>query len=154
MQNGHGGIVVDSEISGGCKNIFVEDCIMSSPDLDRAIRIKSNSHRGGVIEDFFVRNIKVCEVKEAVIKINCKYEPTDGIGNFPLQVKNIYISGVTSQKLKYSFYLLGLENSDCINNIYISNSDFNGVNKKNFIKDAGNIHVSDVKINGTILNLD
>ncbi len=154
MQNGHGGIVVGSEISGGCKNIFVEDCVMSSPDLDRAIRIKTNSHRGGVIEDFFVRNIKVGEVNEAVIKINCKYEPVDGKGNFPPVVKNIYISGITSQKSRYSFYLLGLEDLNCINDIYISDSDFSGVSKAYYIKDAENVHINDVKINGAYLKIE
>jgi len=74
MQNGHGGIVIGSEISGGCRNIFVENCQMSSPELDRAVRIKTNSQRGGVVENIYIRNITVGQVSEAVIKIDCLYE--------------------------------------------------------------------------------
>jgi len=43
MIDGYGG--VGSEISGGARNIFVENCEMSSPELDRALRFKTNSHR-------------------------------------------------------------------------------------------------------------
>ena len=32
MRNGHGGVVLGSEISGGVKNVFVEDCQMDSPN--------------------------------------------------------------------------------------------------------------------------
>ena len=39
MTDGHGGVVLGSEISGGCRNIFVTDCEMDSPNLDRVIRI-------------------------------------------------------------------------------------------------------------------
>ena len=33
MKNGHGGVVIGSEISGGCKNVFAHDCVMDSPNL-------------------------------------------------------------------------------------------------------------------------
>ena len=42
MKDGHGGVVIGSEVSGGCRNIFAEDCEMDSPNLDRAIRVKTN----------------------------------------------------------------------------------------------------------------
>ena len=43
MKDGHGGVVVGSEISGGYKNLFVENCKMDSPNLERVIRIKTNN---------------------------------------------------------------------------------------------------------------
>src|SRR5690606_26578745 len=67
MRSGHGGVVIGSEISGGARNIFVENCEMSSPDLERGIRIKTNSMRGGVIENFYIRNIQIGEVKNALV---------------------------------------------------------------------------------------
>ena len=42
MKNGHGGVVIGSEISGGYRNLYVENCVMDSPQLDRVIRIKTN----------------------------------------------------------------------------------------------------------------
>jgi len=49
MKDGHGGVVIGSEIAGGYRNLFVEDCEMDSPNLERVIRIKTSSCRGGVI---------------------------------------------------------------------------------------------------------
>ena len=43
MNNGHGGVVIGSEISGGCQNVYAHDCEMDSPNLDRVLRIKTNS---------------------------------------------------------------------------------------------------------------
>ena len=47
---------------------------MDSPDLDRVVRIKTNSCRSGVIENIFCRNIEVGQCNEAVLKINLLYE--------------------------------------------------------------------------------
>ena len=41
-------MTIGSEISGHCRNVFVEDCVMDSPVLDRALRFKNNAARGGV----------------------------------------------------------------------------------------------------------
>ncbi len=151
MQNGHGGIVIGSEISGGCKNIFVENCKMNSPGLDRAIRIKTNNFRGGIIEDFYVRNIQVGQVKEAVIKINCKYESSEDQGEFLPLIRNVYISNVRSQKAYYAFLIRGIKGSDCIENIQISNCVFSGVSKPYYIENVNKIKLTQVTINGQLI---
>ena len=152
MNDGHGGIVIGSEISGGCKNIFVENCNMDSPNLDRAIRIKTNSIRGGVVENIYVRNIIIGEVKEAIIKINLLYEPDEvGERNFLPTVKNIFINNIKSKKSKYALFLDGLENSK-INNVVIEDSQFDGVEDLTILNHVENIKVNEVYINGKIFN--
>lgn len=74
MRDGHGGVVMGSEISGGCRNVFVEDCEMDSPNLDRVLRFKSNAVRGGVIENVWMRNVRVGQVRDAVLQIDFLYE--------------------------------------------------------------------------------
>jgi polygalacturonase len=96
-------------MSGGIRNVFVEDCQMDSPNLDRAIRLKSNSLRGGYLENLYVRNIRVGQVKEAVVRINLLYE--GGQGEHYPTVRNIHIEDVTSNKSGRPFYLVGLEQS-------------------------------------------
>ncbi len=147
MQDGHGGVVIGSEISGGCKNVFVENCVMDSPQLDRAIRIKSNNNRGGLIENIFVRNIKVGEVDEAVIKINCLYAPFEGEGNYPPVIRNIFISDIKSLKSKYALYLDGIDGKDCVYDINIADCDFDGVENKCHLKNVRNIKLEGVKLN-------
>ncbi len=89
MKDGHGGVVLGSEMSGGIRNIFVEDCQMDSPHLERAIRLKSNSRRGGFLENLFVRNIEVGEVSHAVLTINLEYAKERG-QDFPT-VRNVQL---------------------------------------------------------------
>ena len=106
MRDGHGGVVLGSEMSGGIQNVFVEDCKMESPHLERAIRLKSNSSRGGYLKNLYVRNIQVGQVADAVVRINLNYEKDRG-EHYPT-VENIYIDGIVSEKSKYPFYFAGL----------------------------------------------
>ena len=53
--HGHGGFVVGSEMSGGVKNIYVEDCTFLGTDV--GLRFKSTRGRGGVVENIYINNI-------------------------------------------------------------------------------------------------
>jgi polygalacturonase len=121
MKDGHGGVVLGSEMSGGIRNVFVEDCKMGSPNLVRAIRLKSNSSRGGFLENLFVRNITVDQVKEAVVRINLQYEKDRG--KFFPKVSNIHLANITSEKCKRPFYFVGLPEST-IANVIIQDCTF------------------------------
>lgn len=55
MQNGHGGIVMGSENSGGIRNIAVSNCVFNG--TDRGIRIKTNRSRGSYIRDILINNV-------------------------------------------------------------------------------------------------
>lgn len=151
MENGHGGVVIGSEISGGCRNVFAENCEMNSPELERAIRIKTNSLRGGTIENIYFRNIKVGEVKEAVVLIDCMYEIKNGEkGNHIPSIRNVFIDDVHSKKSKYALFLLGVPGEKNINDIRLSNCTFDGVKEGNSIKDVVNLSLINVKINGVL----
>jgi polygalacturonase len=152
MKDGHGGVVIGSEISGGCKNVFAEDCVMDSPNLDRAIRIKTNTIRGGIVENIFVRNIQVGEVKEAVLKINLKYEPNEiGERNFTPTVRNIYLTNIESEKSNRAFYLDGLIDSQ-IKDVYVINSNLKNVSTESILNNLDNFFTEEVYINGKLFN--
>ncbi len=147
MHNGHGGVVIGSEISGGCKNIFVENCRMNSSELDRGIRIKTNTNRGGIIEDVYIRNIEIGQVGEAAIKINCIYDTKEGTGNFLPTVRNINITDLTCEMADRAIYFRGVPDENCIYDVNISNSTFKSVKKENLIKDVKDLKLDDVIIN-------
>ena len=154
MHDGHGGVVMGSEISGGCMNIFVEDCLMDSPNLERAIRIKTNSFRGGIIENIFIRNITIGEVEEAVLKINCIYEMKDGEkGDHPPLVRKIFLDNIRSEKSKYAIYFQGIDMQNVIHDVIINNCYFNGVEKGNFIEFADFPILHRVYINDRLIKL-
>ena len=152
MRKGHGGVSMGSEISGGCKNIFVENCQMSSPELDRAILIKTNNSRGGITDGVYVRNVVVGEVKDAILSINCSYHiSTEGEGKFLPQIKNVYLTNVTSKKSDFAIWLDGIKGEKCVDNINIENCIFTGVAQKNEIKNIGKVVMKNVIINGEII---
>ncbi len=74
MADGHGGVTLGSEISGGVRNVFVERCKMDSPNLNTAIRFKNNAARGGRLENIHVRDVTVGQVGHAAITIDYNYE--------------------------------------------------------------------------------
>ena len=133
MKNGHGGVVIGSEISGGAKNIFAHDCVMDSPNLDRVLRIKTNSCRGGIIENIYVKDIKVGQCGESVLKINLDYDHNEICcrGNFPT-VRNVLMENVTCQKSKYGVQIIGLDDETLVYDIDVRNCRFNGVQQGNF----------------------
>ncbi|TDO99238.1 glycoside hydrolase family 28 protein [Flavobacterium sp. 245] len=95
MIDGHGGVVMGSEITAGVNNVYVENCVMDSPELDRAIRIKTNSKRGGTTEDIYVRNIEVGTVKECVLRVTMFYDIYGSqVGNYIPTIKNISLENV------------------------------------------------------------
>ncbi len=152
MKDGHGGVVIGSEISGGYRNLFVENCKMDSPNLDRVIRIKTSNCRGGVIENVFVRNIEVGECREAVLKINLLYESNEICDrSFPPVVRNVHLENVSSQKSRYGVLISGLTESINVSNISVYNSRFENVARGNQIKGAENVRLTDLYINGKLV---
>jgi polygalacturonase len=146
MRDGHGAVVMGSEISGSVRNVFAEDCIMDSPNLDRIIRIKTNSIRGGVIENIFVRNLNVGRVRQAILHIDFDYEEGDA-GEFTPLVRNIHLDNITSQSSDRAIFINAYERSP-VTGIYINNCTFNGVEKENLINFVEDLVLKNVSLNG------
>lgn len=127
MKDGHGGVVIGSEISGGARNIFAEDCIMDSPNLDRGLRIKTNSRRGGVVENIYMRNVVMPQVKEAALKINYHYQEGDQ-GKFPPTVRNVFMTNVHCKKSNHPWLIRGYEHNK-IQNVILKGCTFDNTDK-------------------------
>lgn len=148
MIDGHGGVVIGSEISAGVNNVFVENCVMDSPNLDRAIRIKTNSRRGGIIENVFVRNLEVGTVKECVLKLNMFYNVYGSqTGNFIPVIRNINLENVNVKNGgKYSIWAEGYKQSP-VENITLKNVKIQKVDSIYLLKNVKNINFINTYIN-------
>ena len=127
-----------------------EDCIMDSPNLDRALRIKTNSVRGGFVENVYMRNVKIGQVGDAVLRINFHYGEGDA-GQFQPRVRNINMENVTSQKSKYGLLIQAYPHAPVIG-IHLKNCSFGNVSKPNVLEGARDIQFDNVKINDETLN--
>lgn len=152
MKEGHGGVVVGSEMSGGVRNVFAERCTMDSPNLDRALRIKTNSVRGGFVENVFMRDIEVGEVAHAVIKINFFYEEGDA-GPYPPLVRNIRVSNLKSGKSPYALWIKAYKHSPA-SDIVLENCEFNNVVNPDVMENVRNLQMTNVRINGNIVTFE
>ncbi|PIF70976.1 glycoside hydrolase family 28 protein [Flavobacterium sp. 2] len=153
MIDGHGGVVIGSEISAGVNNVFVENCNMDSPNLDRAIRIKTNSKRGGVIEDVYVRNLEVGTVKECVLKLNMFYNVYGSqTGNFIPTIRNISLENVNVKNGgKYSVWAEGYKESP-VENVTLKNVKIQKVDSIYKLKNVKNIKFINTYINERKVN--
>jgi polygalacturonase len=150
MRDGHGGVVIGSEISGGARNIFAERCRMDSPRLDRVLRFKSNAERGGVIEHVAMRDVTVGEVAEAVIAADFYYEEGD-TGAFTPVLRDVDVRNVTSRRSKYAFLLKGYQRAP-VSNIRITDCVFDGVESPDVLQGVRNLVLSNVRVNGRVRN--
>jgi unsaturated rhamnogalacturonyl hydrolase len=144
MKDGHGGVVVGSEISGGCRNVFAENCTMDSPNLDRALRLKTNASRGGTIESIFMRKVTVGHVGEAVLTIDLLYEEGPK-GDFPPTVRNISIEQVTSSASPRVMYIRGFPGAT-IDGIKFTDCTFKGITTTEVLEGAGTVTLKNVTI--------
>lgn len=124
MRAGHGGVTIGSEASGGVRDVFVERCAMSSPQLERGIRVKTNAVRGGTIENLFVRDVEIGETG-SVLDVDMQYEE-GGAGAFTPVVRNLRLERVRVQKARRAFSLVGLESSP-VEGVSVRDSVFRGI---------------------------
>lgn len=154
MEDGHGGVVIGSEISGGCENVYAENCVMDSPHLERILRIKTNNCRGGQVQNINMRNVVVGQCKEAVVKINLDYERKEiCYRGFEPVVNNVNVENVTCQKSDYGVLIIGRDSLENVYDINIKNCKFDGVVKEP-VKITGktrNVKFDNLVINGSLV---
>ena len=154
MEDGHGGVVIGSEISGGCENVYAENCVMDSPHLERILRIKTNNCRGGQVQNINIRNVVVGQCKEAVVKINLDYERKEiCYRGFEPIVNNVNVENVTCQKSDYGVLIIGRDSLENVYDINIKNCKFDGVVKEP-VKITGktrNVKFDNLVINGSLV---
>ncbi len=113
--DGHGAIVLGSEMSGGVKNITVGQCVFKN--TDRGLRIKSRRGRGkdGIIDGVCFENIKMIAVKTPLV-INMYYfcDP-DGKSDFVwTHDKNIPVDDGTPYMGRFTFRDIECIDCECM----------------------------------------
>jgi len=147
MKDGHGGVTVGSEISGGVRWVFAERCGMDSPNLERALRFKNNAARGGVLEHIYMRDVTVGQVADAVLSIDFHYEE-GARGSFVPVVRHVELRNVTSRKSGYGIFVRALERST-IEDVRLVDCRFDGVTKGNVAEGVRDLTLENVFINGS-----
>lgn len=151
VYSGHGGVVIGSEMSGGAKEIFIENCTFIG--TDKGLRFKSTRGRGGIVENIYARNIYMKNIEHEAIFFDMFYFvkfATDGIRDQSPQVnegtpifRNMVFENITCNGAKTAVFIRGLSEMN-IQNISINNSTLvadTGVE----LTDASNIKFNNVQ---------
>ena len=146
MRDGHGGVTIGSEISGHVRHVYAERNKMDSPQLERALRLKNNAMRGGVLEHIYMRDVEVGQVADAVLQVDFLYEEGAN-GNFPPVVRDVELRRVTSRKSNYGLYLRGYEKGT-IEDVRVIDCTFDGVAKPDVVEHVTGLVRQNVTVNG------
>lgn len=131
----HGGFVIGSEMSGGARNIWVDNCTFIGTDI--GLRFKTTRGRGGIVENIFIKNIAMKDIIGEAILFDMYYAAQDPI---PLagekreppkvetrpvteetpQFRNIYINGVVANGAEKGIFVRGLPEMN-VKNIVLEN---------------------------------
>jgi hypothetical protein len=143
---GHGGVTVGSEMSGGVREVYARDLRLSSPDLDTALRFKTNSVRGGFIHDVHARDITIGTVAQAVITIDFYYEEGPGHGFNP-DVTGITAENLTVAEAGRALNLRGYPDNP-VGAIHLTNVDFQRTASPSIVENVSGLVLTNVYENG------
>ncbi|HYP53643.1 MAG TPA: glycosyl hydrolase family 28 protein, partial [Pyrinomonadaceae bacterium] len=150
MKDGHGGVTVGSEISGGVRNVFAEDCQLDSPNLDHALRVKNNAMRGGLLENLYFRNITVGQVAHAVITIDFNYEEGAKGAHTPV-VRNFFVENLRSGRSKHALDVQGFESAP-IYGLKLKDCTFDNVERASIVANLKDSALENVRVNGRVVD--
>lgn len=90
-------VVIGSEMSGGIRNIIIEDCDYAGY-CKRGIYVKTNPDRGGFIDGIYVRNCVFDEVED-LFYVTSRYAG-EGLDNTHFtDIRNIHVDGLGCNKV-------------------------------------------------------
>jgi DNA sulfur modification protein DndE len=138
VYHAHGGIVIGSEMSGGVRNIYVENCTFIGTDI--GLRFKTTRGRGGLVEDIFIRNISMRDIVGESILFDMYYLAKDPI---PLigekkDVPKIQTFPVTEATPQFK-------------NFQIENVVCNGAEKAIFIRGLPEMNINDIRFQNIVI---
>jgi polygalacturonase len=137
MKDGHGGVVIGSEISGHCRNVFVENCRFDSARLGSALRFKNNAMRGGVIENIFMRDVTIARVAGSVLLIQLNYGEGAAGPHTPV-IRRVQLDRITAEVAPRVIRVLGIKDA-VIEDIHFSDSTIRGLRLPDMVSHAGRI---------------
>ncbi|MBQ0071732.1 MAG: glycoside hydrolase family 28 protein [Spirochaetales bacterium] len=146
--DGHGGVALGSEMSGGIYRVYATNNRFSSPNLTYALRMKTNAKRGGTIEDVVLSDSRMDSVHGAAVHGTMLYEDGRQGTDLP-HFRNIRIENVTAFGGDYGIFLEAFPEVP-ITGLELENVTIEGAEKALRSMNWENAKVSNVRINGKL----
>ena len=154
MLNGHGGVVIGSEMSGDVRKVTISNCVFDG--TDRGIRIKSVRGRGGIVEEIRVDNVVMKNIGGEAFILTLFYGnvPPEPVSDRTPIFRNIHISNVTGSAVRSVGQIRGIDEMP-VSDVSLSNIHIDA--QTGFtVQDARNITLSQLTVNtesGPVLDI-
>jgi polygalacturonase len=137
----HGGFVIGSEMSGGARNIDVNNCTFIGTDI--GLRFKTTRGRGGVVENIFINDIYMKDIGAEAILFDMYYMAKDPI----------VLVGEKRELPKVEFKAVD-ETTPIFKNFHVSNVYCNGAATAIFVRGLPEMHIKDIVLENMVLQSD
>jgi polygalacturonase len=144
--DGHGGVTIGSEMSGGVEHVYARGLAMDSPHLWSCARLKTNAVRGGFIRDVHLENVTVGRVANQVLEIDFAYEEGDA-GDFPPQVDGIHLRSWRVASTDAPWRLAGYPRTP-IGTVTLTGVTVDEARSPGLARDVTDLRLTDVRVNG------
>jgi len=144
--NGHGGVTVGSEMTGGVRAVFARDLHMNSPNLQSGHRIKTNSVRGGFVTDIHLGRTTAGTIGGPMLLIDFNYGEGN-VGTFPPTVSGIDLVDWTVDACKPAWQMTGYS-TDPIGTVALTNVAVTSMSGTNSAQNISDFRLRNVTIAG------
>ncbi len=142
--NGHSGVALGSEMSGGIRNVFIEDCTFGG-FCRIGVYLKTNPDRGGYIRDVYVNNCEFDEVGR-LFEVTTGYANEGRDNNHYAKIENIYVDGLRCRKARdYGLLLQGIGENP-ISNVIFRNVEIAEADNPMRVENVTKIEMKDCRI--------
>jgi polygalacturonase len=149
---GHGAVTIGSEMSGGVRHLYARDSTAVSPTLSDFLRLKTNSARGGFIEDIHVRDVTVDQLTDSAVLIDFSYGEGAGYGYDPT-VRDIHVEKLTVGTANYPLYAIGYP-EDHIVDVSITDTVVRQATHNSVVRLCDDIVLRNVTVNDVLSGVD
>jgi exo-poly-alpha-galacturonosidase len=133
FNQGHGGVTIGSESSGGVNNVFSQDCVVNGNQI--GLRMKTNADRGGIVENITIKDWTMTGCTKAGINIITNYSSNPGGEPAPTLpiCRNITIVNVAVDSSSYIGFDIEGQSSIHITDMLFQNCDFSGTRQNKLV---------------------
>jgi hypothetical protein len=146
--SGAAAVAIGSEMSGGARRIFIENCRVGR--TRQALNFKGNLDRGGLVEHVRVRGLNV-EAAEQFIQFTLDYQGLRS-GGYPPQFRDFEISDSTCGEAATAITAVGLPGAEFAQ-IRLRNLTVTRATKPLEIRQVRECTLENVRINGVLAAL-
>jgi hypothetical protein len=138
VYHAHGGFVIGSEMSGGAKNIFVDNCTFIGTDI--GLRFKTTRGRGGIVENIHISNIAMKNIPGEAILFDMYYAAQDPVplAGEKIEPPKVQVLPVTEETPQFRDF-------------YIKNVVCHGAEKAIFVRGLPEMNVKNIVLEDMVL---